>query len=141
MLEDSIKKFADNACLGTRQDEDPGYSFLTYKENAKGSKMAGKKQLVNLEVTDKELEDIMLKHYPGKIFEEQHHVSVSDFYGKVYHFFNLEKDCLLDFLEGYKHLFEYKICDSKTGKAIMTNKVNKSKAGLIKFLQAMTSGN
>ena len=83
-------------------------------------------ELVDLATTDKCLEDVMIREYTGRITGKQYIVDKSDLDTKVYRFFNLEKEVLLDFLEKYGLIYEYKVLKSSDGKPIVTNKVYKA---------------
>ncbi|MBI2129732.1 hypothetical protein HYU07_05845 [Candidatus Woesearchaeota archaeon] len=64
----------------------------------------GTSEIVDLVTTSRELEDIMINEFPGKITEEQHKVDIRN---QLYHFYSLTKRTLLDFLKPYKGKYEY----------------------------------
>ena len=80
---------------------------------------------VDLATLDKDLEDIMINDYPGKMFGNQHYIDTPTD-DKIYRFFNLEKNTLLEFLGNYKHSFRYEVLDSETGELIEVNKPKKA---------------
>lgn len=69
---------------------------------------------VDLFTYSKELEDIMLAEYPGKIFENQHEIDETE-ENKMYCFYNLNRKELIDFLKEHKTKYEYEIMNSETG--------------------------
>jgi N-acetylneuraminic acid mutarotase len=66
------------------------------------------KQLVTIETESRDLEDIMLKEYPGKIFERNHVVSTISG-KKVYSFLGLDKKEFENFISGYPDIYSYTI--------------------------------
>ena len=60
----------------------------------------------------RDLEDIMLREYPGRIYEWQYYQGTSQG-EKIYCFFELEKNELLGFVSQYKGVYDYEIRDEK----------------------------
>ncbi len=82
-----------------------------------------RKKLVDLFTHSIELEDFILSQYPGKLFENQHHVDTSE-PERLYCFYNLNNKTLEEFLKGKN--YEYEIRDSETGDYIFINKISQS---------------
>lgn len=79
-------------------------------------------RLVNLFTHSIELEDLILSKYPGKIFENQHHVDSTE-KTKLYCFFDLSYNQLTKFLNGKN--YEYELRNSKSGEIVhVCQKVN-----------------
>ena len=73
--------------------------------------------LVDLFTFNRELESIMLSDYPGKIKESQCSIDETGMDGKkLYRFYDLDKQTLLNFLAGKK--YEYEIRNSKAGEIV-----------------------
>lgn len=64
----------------------------------------GTSEPVNLITTSRDLEDIMIVKFPGKITGKQHKADIEN---HLYHFYSLSKKMLLDFLKPYKGKYEY----------------------------------
>jgi hypothetical protein len=80
------------------------------------------KGLVNLETPDRELEDLIIREYQGKLFEEQHFVEGLG-NAKLFKFFKLRIFYLLGFLEKYGKNYSYIVRRCSDNKIIMKREV------------------
>ena len=79
--------------------------------------------LVDFSTTEKNLEDLMLSEYPGKIFKEQIK-KIGEGENKTYRFFGLDYRKLSYFLMiFFDETYEFKIFEHKTGKLIEDNNI------------------
>lgn len=74
-----------------------------------------KPKLVDLFTHEKELEDLILSEYPGKLFENPHHIDDTE-EQKLYCFYDLPLSKLKKFLNGKN--YEYELRNSKTGEVV-----------------------
>ena len=79
--------------------------------------------LVDLETPDSELEDLMLKEYRGKLFENQHQVINSKDGNRSYKFLHLNIVYALDFLEKFGENFSYVLIKTSDKKVLMQREV------------------
>lgn len=80
---------------------------------------------VNLFTSSRELDDLMLAEYPGRILESQHHV-VRHGDKKLYFVFDLHEAELLNFLESYRKPCEYEVRGGRTGRLLKDNMASKT---------------
>jgi hypothetical protein len=79
--------------------------------------------LVDLETTDRILEDLVIKEYRGKLFEEQHQVVKLPDKNTVYKFLRLHMIFTLDLLDKYGKNHSYLVKNSSDQKVIMHQEV------------------
>lgn len=72
---------------------------------------------IDLYTTSRDLQDLILTEYEEALFEEQTSVDESSPNSKVFCFFNLDYNLIINFLKNHPHL-EYELRESQTKKVV-----------------------
>jgi hypothetical protein len=76
-------------------------------------------KIVDLFTHDRDLEDLMLSEFPGKIFPEQYEKDTTE-NPHLFCFYGLDYMSVSDFLKNKN--FEYELKDSSSGKLVLVSK-------------------